>query len=103
LNDTWKFQFSTNHWEEVNVSDEPNPRSGHAACLFENYMIIYGGIFDICKELNDMYIFDMSAERWLCFFEELHSPQAPQAPPSPDKFSAAEKRLSKAITSVKPA
>lgn len=74
LNDTWKFHFSTNTWEEIKVSDEPTPRSGHAACLFENYMIIYGGIFDICKELNDMHIFDMKAERWLCFFEELHSP-----------------------------
>ena len=62
-------------------------------------MIVYGGIFDICKELNDMHIFDLKAERWLCFFEELHSPQAP---PSPDKYTAAEKRMSKAIT-MKPA
>jgi len=100
LNDTWKFHFDSKVWHEVEVSDEPTPRSGHTACIFENYMICYGGIFDICKELNDMHIFDLNNERWLCFFEELNSPQAP-SPSNPDKYSAAEKRLSKAIT-IKP-
>jgi hypothetical protein len=37
-------------------------------------MIIYGGIFDVCKELNDMHIFDMKKEQWICLFEELNSP-----------------------------
>ena len=84
LNDTWKFHFIRKQWEQVHVNDAPNARSGHASCIFEDFMIVYGGIFDICKELNDMHIFDMRAERWLCFFEEQNSPQASS---SQDKHS----------------
>ena len=38
-------------------------------------MIIYGGIFEVTKELNDMHVFDLKNERWLCLFEELNSPK----------------------------
>ena len=37
-------------------------------------MIIYGGIFFVTRELNDMHVFDMKKERWLCLFEQLNSP-----------------------------
>jgi hypothetical protein len=37
-------------------------------------MIIYGGIYEVTKELNDMHIFDLNEEKWLCLFEELMSP-----------------------------
>lgn len=77
LNDTWKFNFTTKEWAYVECVDDPAPRSGHAACIFKDYMIVYGGIYDICKELNDMHIFDMKNDRWLCLFEELYSPQGP--------------------------
>lgn len=35
-----------------------------------DYFIIFGGIFEITKELNDMYIYDMKERKWLCIFEE---------------------------------
>jgi hypothetical protein len=38
-------------------------------------MIIYGGIFEVTKELNDMHIFDFKNEQWGVLFEELNSPQ----------------------------
>lgn len=38
-------------------------------------MIVYGGIFEVCKELNDMHILDLESEKWLCVFEELNSPK----------------------------
>jgi hypothetical protein len=37
-------------------------------------MIIYGGIFFVTRELNDLHVFDMKKEKWLCLFEELNSP-----------------------------
>jgi hypothetical protein len=37
-------------------------------------MIIYGGFFALCQELNDMHVFDLKNERWVCLFEELNSP-----------------------------
>lgn len=70
LQDTWKFNFHTKTWEEIRQSEVPAPRSGHASCVYRDYMIVYGGIFDICKELNDMWVYDMKADRWLCLFPE---------------------------------
>jgi hypothetical protein len=37
-------------------------------------MIIFGGIFDITQELNDMHMYDLKNHRWVTFFEELMSP-----------------------------
>jgi len=33
-------------------------------------MIIYGGFFALCQEQNDMHVFDLKNERWICLFEE---------------------------------
>lgn len=49
-------------------------RSGHSAQIYNDYMLIYGGIFEVTKELNDMHVFDFKNEKWLCLFEEIHSP-----------------------------
>lgn len=73
LNDVWKFNFDTLQWSPVrlsgDMSDEPLPRSGHAACIWnDNYMIIYGGIYEVTKELNDMYVFDLRQDKWVCLF-----------------------------------
>lgn len=37
-------------------------------------MIVYGGIYEVTKELNDMHVFDIVNERWMCLFEEINSP-----------------------------
>lgn len=37
-------------------------------------MVIYGGIHFVTRELNDLHVFDMKKEKWLCLFEELNSP-----------------------------
>ena len=39
-----------------------------------DYMLVYGGIFFVTKELNDLHVFDMRKEKWVCLFEELNSP-----------------------------
>ena len=76
LNDTWKFNFKSFSWTQISGFDEPPlPRSGHAAQVYKDrYMIIYGGIFFVTRELNDLHIFDMQKEKWMCLFEELNSP-----------------------------
>ena len=59
LNDVWKFNFGTREWSEITTVHEPRPRAGHSASMYKDkYMIIYGGIEEITKELNDMHIFD---------------------------------------------
>jgi hypothetical protein len=77
LNDIWIFNFSTYQWEEIDLEDEdikPLPRSGHSACLYKDMMLIFGGIYEVTKELDDMYLFDFRNKRWILFFEEIQSP-----------------------------
>ena len=56
LSDTWKFNFATRQWQFIvdGTEDTPKSRSGHATGIYGRYMIIYGGIHDVCKELNDI-------------------------------------------------
>lgn len=69
LSDTWKFNLTTNEWHQIQVTgEEPLPRSGHASQIYNDFMIIYGGIYEVTKELNDMHVFDLKNERWLCLF-----------------------------------
>ncbi len=77
LNDLWVFDFKSLTWsclqpnnptEDVGV---PLPRSGHTASIYGKYMIIFGGILDVCKELDDMIIFDLERKKWVSLFEEL--------------------------------
>ena len=77
LNDLWRFDIATNVWQEVKPSDGKYPleRSGHAADIYEGqYMIVFGGIYEITKELNDLHIFDFGKRKWITVFEESYSP-----------------------------
>ena len=50
----------------------PLPRSGHSASLYgDHLMLIFGGIFDVTKELNDLMAFDLAKSQWVTLFEEL--------------------------------
>ena len=48
-------------------------------------MIIYGGIFEVTKELNDMHLFDLEQDKWICLFEEINSPKKFRDNDSPTK------------------
>lgn len=39
-------------------------------------MIIFGGIYEVTKELNDLVLFDTKAHKWITFFEESNSPMS---------------------------
>jgi hypothetical protein len=56
-------------------------------------MLIYGGIFEVCKELNDLHIFDMVNERWMCLFEELNSPGKPSVEGGQGSLKKAQTKL----------
>ena len=49
-------------------------RSGHTACVYRDFMVVFGGIYEVTKELNDMNLFDFRSKRWISFFEETNSP-----------------------------
>jgi len=37
-------------------------------------MVIFGGIIEITKELDDLVLFDIDNTKWVQLFEELQSP-----------------------------
>jgi hypothetical protein len=43
----------------------PLPRSGHSVDLYGQYMVIFGGIIEVVKELDDLLIFDLKNKRWI--------------------------------------
>jgi len=53
----------------------PLERSGHSCDVFHSYMVLFGGIYEITKELNDFYLFDFESNKWLTLFEETISPK----------------------------
>ena len=62
LNDLWAFNLTKHTWSEIITTDEivPEPRSGHTACIYDGIMLIFGGIVEVTKELNDVCAYSIS-------------------------------------------
>ena len=90
LNDLWKFDMATRVWTELVTEDRnmlggavskvPVARSGHSAVLYEGYICIFGGIFEVTKELNDLQLYDIENNRWICLFAESNEPVSSISP-----------------------
>lgn len=71
LNDLWRLNIENFSWELLNPrGDTPMERSGHSADFYQGNMVIFGGLFEITKELNDCFLYDFNRNMWLCFFDE---------------------------------
>lgn len=75
LNELWKFDFSLACWAKLTPTnaehDLPMPRSGHSSLLYkEKYIAVFGGIFEITRELNDCFLYDIKSNKWFNLFEE---------------------------------
>lgn len=68
LNDLWKLSLQSMTWTKLKVDSSITPRSGHSCDIYEDYILIYGGIYDVTRELNDLHIFDLKREHWICLF-----------------------------------
>lgn len=66
LGDVWEFNVQTKAWtkREVNGQFEGLPRSGHAAVSFASKMYVFGGIFEVTKEMNDLVLFDTKTNKF---------------------------------------
>lgn len=79
LNDVWIFNLTECTWSKIDYSSEdliPIPRSGHSAVVYNNKMMIFAGIFEITRELNDSYLFDIATQKWSLFFSDKESEEA---------------------------
>ena len=55
-------------------------------------MLVFGGFYDITKELNDMYLFDFENEAWIQIFQDdvgVKLQQSIKSPTSPLKYAKA--------------
>lgn len=69
LSDIWIFNFGNYIWTEIQLSPlnyvNPLPRSGHSVSLYKDYMIVFGGIYEVTKELDDLIVFDIKKKKWV--------------------------------------
>ena len=72
LNDLWKFDLAANSWTNIETATgtPPMARAGHTANVYEGKIFIFGGIFEVTKELNDCHMYDIENNRWICIFDE---------------------------------
>jgi hypothetical protein len=72
LNDIWSFNFESMQWTQlIPLNAPPTPRCGHSASLHNDCMLIFGGIYDVTKELNDLQSYCFATKKWTAVFEEL--------------------------------
>lgn len=80
LGDLWDYDCTSKNWSEISLTDEngygPNPRSGHSCVVNNGKMFIFGGIFELTKELNDMLIYDCESKK--CSHTGVDSPGSPK-------------------------
>jgi len=44
-------------------------------------MVIFGGLFELTKELNDLHVFDLKNLQWIKVFDESEAPYSPMRLP----------------------
>lgn len=67
LNDTWIFNIFDQTWKMVQPETDafmPVARSGHSASVYKGEMIVFGGIEEITRELNDTLAFNLTTQTW---------------------------------------
>lgn len=55
-------------------------------------MLVFGGMFEVTKELDDMHLFDFRNKRWITFFEEAQSPVRMKSTYSPETSPTSNKK-----------
>jgi N-acetylneuraminic acid mutarotase len=74
LNDIWSFNLKGGFWSKLSPVGNVNPcvRSGHSSCMYEGYLVIFGGILEVTKELNDLYAYSIQQNRWIVLQEDVY-------------------------------
>mmetsp|Transcript_34018 Transcript_34018/g.41950 ORF Transcript_34018/g.41950 Transcript_34018/m.41950 type:complete len:112 (+) Transcript_34018:763-1098(+) len=81
LNDLWVYNIGDKRWVEVIADGEaPYERSGHSSDVYDDYLVIFGGIWDVTKELNDMHLYCFSQNRWITINSSANSPTIGRSP-----------------------
>ena len=63
LNDLWELDIASETYKKLELpsaSYQPTCRSGHSSSIYNGKMVIFGGILELTKELNEMLLYDFS-------------------------------------------
>jgi hypothetical protein len=102
LNDMWRLDLATLSWDEIVVKgNSPLVRSGNSLQTYENYLVLFGGIHDMTRELNDCHLFDIAKKKWISLYDETNSPVKIPAN-SPVKMPAANHYSNMSVDEIKP-
>ena len=52
----------------------PYERSGHSMVVYEDYIMVFGGIWDVTKELNDLHLYSLTKNEWIVVQDAANSP-----------------------------
>lgn len=91
LKDLWRFDLNNQNWQQLDSPDNSvAARSGHSCCVFNNHLIVFGGIQEITKELDDTIVFNLKTGKWT----QLYSPSKDGAlAETSSKFSTGSGKL----------
>ena len=81
LNDFWSFNITDQKWLLITAGGEaPYERSGHSSAVFEDLIVVFGGIWDVTKELNDLHLYSFSRNQWITVQASANSPTIGRSP-----------------------
>jgi N-acetylneuraminic acid mutarotase len=64
-NDFFRYNILENQWTLVNTnSSPPSSRHSHTAVIYKNKMVIFGGVSEQTRLLNDLHYFDFDSQEW---------------------------------------
>lgn len=71
LSDLWQFNFDDGTWTQLECNEASiTSRSGHSACVYKDHMIIFAGIHEVTKELDDLAVYSFKNKSWLHLFKD---------------------------------
>lgn len=81
LNDLWVYNIADKKWAEIEADGEvPYERSGHSSDVYDDFLVIFGGIWDVTKELNDLHLYSFTRNQWITLQSSANSPQIGRSP-----------------------
>ena len=67
----WKFQIANKKWSKIEQQNTPEvillliqARRGHSMIVYKGHIFLFGGIQDITKEKNDIYVYQITKNTW---------------------------------------
>ncbi|CAD8049418.1 unnamed protein product [Paramecium sonneborni] len=98
-NDLWSFDLSTQEWNFIpinNLYDIPMSRSGHSLIVYQNQLVLFGGIHDVTWELDDLHIFRINQQEWKSINQDTSRRKELELP-SPTKYNKSPQKQRRSV------